>query len=74
MSDVYTIIRGEFPCKWCDAAIEFVSDRGYEFTVMKLPMGDLILKQAEVGHQTVPMVFHGDRFIGGFSELEAYNI
>ena len=72
MSVSYQVIRGTFACPHCDKAIALLEERGEEVVVQKLGMSDLILKQAEVGHPTVPMVFHGTKFIGGASELEAY--
>lgn len=71
MSDTYTVIRGQFECPWCDKAIALLQERGLPHTVVKLPMGDLVLKQAEVGHTTVPMVFAGEVFIGGYDSLSA---
>jgi len=71
MSDHYTVIRGQFDCPWCDKAVALLQERQLPHTVIKLTMGDLILKQAEVGHTTVPMVFHGDTFIGGYDSLSA---
>jgi glutaredoxin len=68
----FVVLRGEFPCKWCDAAANLLVERGLPHTIMKLPMGELILKQASVGHQTVPMIYVDNTFLGGFTELEAY--
>ncbi|AMO44122.1 putative glutaredoxin protein [Ruegeria phage vB_RpoS-V10] len=68
----FTIVRGTFACGWCDKAAALLTERGVAFTVQKLGMADLILKQADIGHPTVPMIFHGVKFIGGFDSLEVY--
>ena len=68
----FTVIRGTFNCPHCDKAIEMLEEKGLTFEVRKLGMADLVLKQAELKHPTVPMILHGARFIGGASELEAY--
>lgn len=68
----FTIIRGTFSCKFCDKAIALLEERGVSFSVQKLKMSDLIARQAAHNHPTVPIILHGARLIGGFSQLEAY--
>ncbi|WNL50669.1 glutaredoxin [Ruegeria phage RpAliso] len=68
----FTIIRGTFPCKWCDKAEDLLKEKGHSVEVQKLSMATLIERQAEQKHPTVPMIYHGVHFIGGFSELEGY--
>ncbi|QJA43148.1 hypothetical protein [Phaeobacter phage MD18] len=68
----FTIIRGTFECKFCDKAASLLEQKGVPFETIKLGMADLVMKQAELKHPTVPMIMHGARFIGGSTELEAY--
>lgn len=68
----FHIVRGNFPCQWCDKAKAFLEQQGAAVNVHVMAPGDLILKQAEVGHPTVPMVFHGHEFVGGHDALLAY--
>ena len=68
----FTIYRGAFSCSWCDKAKDLLEDSGHEYTVEKLGMSDLIIRQAKEKHHTVPLIYHGVVFIGGFSDLQTY--
>lgn len=68
----FTVIRGTFPCRFCDKAIALLEEKGLKFRVQKFGMTELIERQAEHKHPTVPLIFHGVKKIGGFKELEAY--
>lgn len=68
----FAIIRGEFPCTYCDKAIALLTERGLAHTVTKLPFGELILRQAELNHHTVPIVYVDGAFIGGCDALSDF--
>lgn len=60
-------------CPFCKRAIQIAEKTGAELEVIDV-VGDedtytKIKKQT--GHQTVPQVFIGDEFIGGFDEFNA---
>ena len=68
----FTVTRGTFPCSWCDKAIQRLTDAGIPFVVRKLSRADLKELGDKIGQNTVPMIYHGTTFIGGFTELETY--
>lgn len=68
----FHIVRGNFDCQWCDKAKALLDAKGASVNVHVLQPGDLILRQSELGHHTVPMVFHGHEFIGGYNALVEY--
>jgi len=61
-------------CGFCRAAIQFLSSvKGVEPEVVDLT-GDWAARKAliaETGHRTVPQIFIGTTFVGGFQELRA---
>jgi glutaredoxin len=69
---VYTVIRGHFPCTFCDKAVAMLEEHSHPYVVQKLEMSDLIMKQAGYRHPTVPIILQGDQFIGGTSDLETH--
>lgn len=72
-SDIaFTVTRGAFHCPWCDRAIQLLTDTGHKFSVRKLSRADLKELGKRNNHTTVPMIFHGVKFIGGFDSLEVY--
>lgn len=68
----YKIIRGEFPCTFCDKAEDLLTQKGVKFEVCKLDMADLIMAQAKYSHHTVPLILVDGMILGGFSALEIY--
>lgn len=67
-----TVIKGTFPCPWCDKAVALLESRGLEHRVREFSRYELIQLADKAGWTTVPMVFNGDKLIGGFSELEKW--
>ena len=61
-------------CGFCRAAIHFLSAvKGVEAEVVDLT-GDWAARKAliaETGHRTVPQIFIGETFVGGFQEMRA---
>lgn len=62
-------------CPYCVKAKALLKVRGVEFEevdVVRHPDPDFYQKlMARSGMKTVPQIFHGDRLIGGYSELAA---
>ena len=61
-------------CGYCRAAAHYLENvKEVEFDVIDLS-GDWAARKAliaETGHRTVPQIFIGETFIGGFDELRA---
>jgi glutaredoxin 1 len=66
---VYTII-GREDCFWCNAAIELLDEPYVYYDYTSLPVLSLLMKKCEM--KTVPQIWDGDNYIGGYVELEAY--
>jgi len=61
-------------CPYCVSAKRFLKELGYAFKEINLekdPNLRMKLSAENGGYRTVPMIFIGDDFIGGFSELKA---
>ncbi len=65
---IYTISG----CSYCRKAKKLLNDLSIEFTEyiyrFNTPQMDALI--ARTGHETVPQIFIGERFIGGCDELE----
>lgn len=59
-------------CPWCERAVELLDTRGLTYSIR--PLGrDQLLKEAErASMSTVPIIYHGVKLIGGFTDLEKY--
>jgi glutaredoxin 3 len=61
-------------CGYCRAAVQFLETvKGQEVTVVDLT-GDWAARKALIErtrHRTVPQIFVGDTFVGGYDELRA---
>ncbi len=61
-------------CPYCDAAKRLLTQKGYAFKDVDLSNNsDLRMKLSaeQNGWRTVPMIFIGTNFVGGFTELAA---
>jgi glutaredoxin 3 len=61
-------------CPYCDAAKRLLTQKGYPFKDVDLSNNpDLRMKLSaeQNGWRTVPMIFIGSNFVGGFTELAA---
>jgi len=61
-------------CPYCDAAKALLNNKKFKFTEFNITHDDnqkraLIQK---TGHRTMPQIFFGDEFIGGYNELKFY--
>jgi glutaredoxin 3 len=62
-------------CPFCDRAKALFKSKGVEFTEILLddkPEDYARLKE-QTGHMTVPQIFIGGHFVGGFKELSQLN-
>lgn len=59
-------------CPWCDKAKALLTANHRPYHSTPLGRDALLAMAATNKHDTVPMILHGEKFIGGFSELEAY--
>ncbi|MCL1912840.1 MAG: glutaredoxin [Eubacteriaceae bacterium] len=62
-------------CPYCSKAKNLFESQGIEYHEVQLrwdtpQMNDLI---ARTGHQTVPQIFFGEQFIGGYDQLNAFH-
>ena len=72
------VIFGRKECPWCQKAKELVASKGYDYSFvdMRDPSTGWTKEDTESlmektpGFSTVPRVFYGNRFIGGYSDLE----
>lgn len=60
-------------CMFCFQAKRLLKSKGVSFQEIDVSMDRETRRQVaeETGHRTVPMIFIGDEFIGGSSELHA---
>lgn len=59
-------------CAYCDAAKRLLTQKGYPYKEVDLTSNhDLRMKLSaeQNGWRTVPMIFIGSEFVGGFTEL-----
>ena len=73
MRQAKIIIYTKKYCPYCSAAKELFKSKGVSFEEIDVTGDqkklDELIKQTQ--HQTVPQIFVGEKFVGGFRELEA---
>lgn len=77
--DTFTIY-GKDNCQFCTRAKRLLEFKGMAFTELKIPdqidVEDLKSRVMEAGStaeiKSVPQVFCGDEYIGGYNELRAF--
>ncbi len=71
MATEITIYCMEY-CPYCQRAKRLLTERGVEFREIMVDEGNDALWDelyARSGMKTLPQIYHGDRCIGGFTEL-----
>lgn len=79
---MYTIYS-KTVCPYCDQAKALLKSKGLEYTELTLNLGQPLdtnkqyATMAELhtkvpGARTVPQIFDGDKYIGGFNELKEH--
>lgn len=67
---VYTMHR----CPYCEAAKKLLSQEGYAYEEKLVEMDDdatWTRLEKETGYKTMPQIFIGSKFIGGYNDLAA---
>lgn len=70
MSEKITIYTKDH-CSYCDRAKEYFKNHGIayeEINIMRDPQGYDALR-ARTHHMTVPQIFIGEKFIGGYTDM-----
>ncbi|MBK5243792.1 MAG: glutathione S-transferase N-terminal domain-containing protein [Eubacteriaceae bacterium] len=59
-------------CPYCNGAKRFLDEKGLQYTDIDIYSNNELRRklQEQTNHYTVPFIFIGDTFIGGFSELK----
>ena len=60
-------------CVFCEKAVELLKKHGKTFEVVKCANGDELRKHLEPYNlvpRTFPQIFEGQRYVGGFTDLE----
>ena len=68
------LLYKSIPCGYCSAAIRFLTEvKGLEIKIIDLTYKpeERIALMRKTGKRTVPQIFIGDVFVGGYDELRA---
>jgi glutaredoxin 3 len=59
-------------CSYCTMAKNLLTEEGKQFTTVNNPPQEIVDKlKHDTGHKTYPFIYHGKKFIGGFTDLQA---
>jgi glutaredoxin 3 len=66
------VIYSKDHCPYCSAAKSFLEGKGVPYTEVNLQTkpDELAALKARTGHRTVPQIFVGEQFIGGFTDMQ----
>ena len=59
-------------CPFCEKAIDLLDETGQAYKIRSLGIEALRAEAQKANMDTVPIVYHGVRLIGGYTELAAY--
>ena len=59
-------------CKWCEKAAEALDKKGLPYMIRPLGVSQLIDVAERADMQTVPIIYHGVKLVGGYKELIEY--
>lgn len=71
----YYVVYGTNHCRYCDLAKALLSMRGKDWrflNVETVPMFMEEMREKVPNVTTVPQIFHGDIFVGGYTQLQEY--
>lgn len=71
---MYTVYTKE-NCGYCRRAKDLLEMIGEDFVTHDITVGDtrqLVNEKAGFEIKTVPQIWHGDRYVGGYTELSSY--
>ncbi|NTW71458.1 MAG: glutaredoxin [Eubacteriaceae bacterium] len=62
-------------CSFCNYAKKLLSSKNISFTEINIDNDDDTFQEQalKTGHRTVPFIFIGGKFIGGYTDLKALN-
>ena len=60
-------------CPYCDRAKHLLKSKGYSFEEIDVEHDEGLYEKlkTQTGHRTVPQIFIGDHFVGGFTDMKA---
>ena len=66
------IVYGASFCKWCTNVKDFLINRKIEFKYIDIQVDKEAWNKVNETHnfKTIPQVFKGDAYVGGFNELQ----
>lgn len=73
MSEKITVYTMDH-CPYCDRAKSLLKQRGIEYIEVRVPMDDDAqwgALEEKTGMKTMPQILHGEKVIGGYSDLAA---
>lgn len=69
----YTVIsQAGKKCPWCDKAMALLDEKGEAYHIRSLPRTKLLEEADRAKMNTVPIIYHGIRLIGGYDDLVEY--
>ena len=73
MGNVEVIIYSKDFCPYCEGAKELFRSKGISFKEVNVSKDPKALDEIKkkTSHQTVPQIFVGGKFLGGFQEVKA---
>lgn len=70
---MFVVVGYSSGCAWCDKAKQLLTQRGKSFTYLEVDNeGGLRNFLKALGKRTVPQIFDGTQYVGGFNELKEY--
>lgn len=66
------ITRAGFSCTWCEKAAELLDEQGFPYCLRPLSRKQLLAEATRANMSSIPIIYHGVKLVGGFSELEQY--
>lgn len=75
MQEPVIIVYTTQQCPYCKSAKQLLDHKGYaykEVDVSDPALREMLVKKAQ-GRKTVPQIFIGDLYVGGFDDLSALN-
>ncbi len=68
----FVIIKGTYYCPWCEAAADFLKERGFGYAFRVLNRDGLTEEARRARMSSVPIIYHGMRLVGGYEHLKKY--
>jgi glutaredoxin 3 len=74
MSHKKIVVYIKESCPYCTRALALLKNKELDFESISVVGKDQLYEElkSKTGHQTVPQIFIGETFIGGYKELSAF--